>query len=413
MDDFVQIDDSNKQLCCGCGACKSICPRNAIEMKEDSEGFLFPDVDESLCVKCSLCTKECTIQKPTILNRSTYKQRYFLCSNTSPKYFKNSATIGLCTMLSESILKKGGVVFGCWLHEERWRAYHIKVEKEADLYKIRNSKYIQSDVNDTYRETKKELESNKIVLYIGTPCQIVGLKSFLRKDYENLYTIDLICHGVYSYKLLIEEIAYWHSKLGRRKIHNFRFRSKRKYPYIKGGIINFDYGVFPKRHIECPGSYSPTYACYAYNSKRIIYNARLSCYSCSFRSESRYGDLTIGDPWGMYHINMNENELKNGRSLVMLNTQRGDSLFQQIASSMDIVEVGHNDAFRQPALLPAHREIPHERSQIYDSIGKGTYEKVVNEVLGDNLWKRYIENEKGENKLRMKRIIKKLLLRNI
>ena len=406
----IHINDLNKLLCCGCGACMNTCTHGAIKMQEDKEGFLYPFVDESMCVECGLCEKACPSNTETS-NPNSYKQRYLLCSNTKKKYYKRSATIGLCTLLSEKMIHRGGSVFGCWLNENDWKAYHIKVDSIDGLEKIRNSKYIQSDTKDTYLKVKVLLENDKEVLYIGTPCQIAGLKSYLRKDYENLYTIDLICHGVYSYRLLQEEIAYWQSKLGSGRISSFRFRSKEKFPYIKGGVINFDFvNGIKKKHIECPGAYSPTYAFYAYNEQQRIYNARLSCYSCAFRNEHRYGDLTIGDPWGIEAVKMSEEEMKKGRSLVLVNTTKGELLLDQVQNMMGIVEISHHEAIVQSALLPINREVPVERQRIYDCVGTGMYESVVNEILKDSVWKSYMDNEQNEKKRRLKKLVKQILL---
>ena len=405
----IHISDVAKQLCSGCSACANICSKGAIQMKEDQEGFLYPSVEEDKCVECGLCEKLCPMRHDAS-NDDGESQNCYLCNTKQSQYYKNSATIGVCTMLAEETIQQGGVVFGCWLDETQWKACHIEIRTIEDLNKIRNSKYIQSDLSDTFSKTKQLLTEGKRVLYIGTPCQIAGLKSYLRKDYELLCTIDLICHGVYSYKLLGEEITYWHSKLGNGEIKNFRFRSKRKYPYIQGGIINFDYSKGPKKqHIECLGQFSPTYACYAYNKQEQIFNARQSCYACTFRSEKRYGDLTVGDPWFIDAIPMSEWEQNNGRSLVIANTRKGDEFFKSIGDKLNVRKIAHETAFQQPALLPTDRIVPNERKAIYDNVGTGKYEEVVNEIMNENLWQRYMENEKRERKKRFKKFVKKIL----
>ena len=404
------IEVDNPQFCSGCSACANICSKGAIQMKEDQEGFLYPHVDVDKCVECGLCEKICPMNHD-VSNVNGGSQNYYLCNTKQSQYYKNSATIGVCTMLAEETIRQGGVVLGCWLDETKWKAYHIEISAIEDLDKIRNSKYIQSDLLETFSKVKQLLIEDERVLYIGTPCQIAGLKSYLRKDYEKLYTVDLICHGVYSYKLLVEEIAYWRSKLGKGIIKNFRFRSKRKYPYIAGGIINFDYeDGTKKQHIECLGRFSPTYACYAYNEHGKIYNARPSCYKCVFRNEKRYGDITVGDPWNIDSNPMSEWELQNGRSLVVVNTPKGEEFFRTIKGKLDAHQVAHQIAFKQAALLPTDREIPNERSIIYGNIGTGKYEEVVNEIMNENLWLLYMENEKKEKKKRIKKMVKKILL---
>lgn len=409
----IHISEDNKHLCVGCSACKNACSAAAIQMIEDEEGFLYPLVDVESCSNCGLCQKVCPM-----LGKSCNEQkgRAFLCTTSRSKYYKKSATIGLCTMLSEKIIQRGGIVFGCWLNESDWKAYHISVDSLADLEKIRNSKYIQSDTGNSFSEVKQFLKEGKQVLYIGTPCQIAGLKLYLRKNYDNLYTIDIICHGVYSHKLLKEEIAYWDSKLG-GKISNFKFRSKRIYAWNRGGVINFDNqkcGL--KFHIECHGSYSPTYYCYAYNDRNNSYNLRTSCYKCKFRERTRYGDLTIGDSWEIasyYTKQFNFPIEKNGLSLVVVNTKKGQDIYDNIQEIVESLEIPIESAFVQPALLPTNREIPYERKLIYDTIGKGNYENVIKDIFNVDFFANYKKELYHFKKMRVKKIIKTMLLWNI
>lgn len=406
----IHISEDNKHLCVGCSACKNACSAAAIQMIEDEEGFLYPLVDVESCSNCGLCQKVCPM-----LGKSCNEQkgRAFLCTTSRSKYYKKSATIGLCTMLSEKIIQRGGIVFGCWLDETDWKAYHISVDSLADLEKIRNSKYIQSDTGNSFSEVKQFLKEGKQVLYIGTPCQIAGLKLYLRTSYDNLFTIDLICHGVYSYKLLKEEVAYWENKLG-SKIFNFKFRSKRVYAWDRGGVINFDvkkYGI--SRHIECHGACSPTYYSYAYNDKSNSYILRNSCYTCKFREMHRYADLTIGDSWcvSRFYTDFFDSSVeKKGLSLVITNTKKGEVLYNKLSGIIHTIEIPLAAAFIQPALLPSNREIPAERTLIYKSIGKGIYEKVINDIFNIDIYANYKKELYRLRKMKIKKIIKTILL---
>lgn len=398
----------NKNLCSGCGACMQICKHRAITMQEDSEGFLYPHLEKSLCIECGLCDKIC----PEVNNHqeNTYDNRKaFLIRSKLKKYYQQSATVGVCTMLTELMLKKSGNVYGVELDESLWKARHICISDVSQYNRIRNSKYIQSDTKTTFTEVLSKLKCGEYILYIGTPCQIAGLKSFLRKDYDNLLTIDLICHGTYSYKLLHKEVEYWQNKY-KGKIKNFRFRSKRNHSWLKGGIINFDV-ITPKGekyHVEHHGSCSPTYRCYAYSGDGINYNLRPSCYQCPFRGQGRYGDITVGDAWLLSIPGIYKNS-ENGISLVLINTNKGKHFFQEIQKLVNITPISSEEAFVQPALLPTFREIPEKRDYLYNHLDNIEYGALVESILHVNFDKLINEFEKNYRKERKITVIKKVI----
>ena len=384
-------------------------------MCEDEEGFLYPKLDSSKCINCGLCVKICPISSNNGNNDEYSEQHsYLMTSNAEENYFR-SATAGVCTVLAKMVLAQGGIVFGVELDEKEWRANHIAVCNSSGIEKIRNSKYLQSDTKRTFTEARDALKKGKQVLYIGTPCQIAGLKSFLRKDYENLLTIDLVCHGVYSYKLIREEVKHW-EKFYNGKISDFRFRSKTKYPHAKGGIINFDikrwYG---KKHYEILGPFSPTYRCYAYSGDGKNYNLRYSCYSCHFRNSKRYGDFTIGDPWFItrrYPSIHTPEHIKHGISLVICNTPKANGLYKYLSSVFVTEEIESQDAFSQPALNKCNREIPDERNFIYKNLSKKQYCDIINETLHINITHLYKDSLKLEKEQYIKDFIKKMLFIN-
>lgn len=407
--DFVStVFTKNKLTCSGCGACAQICKHKAITMEEDFEGFLYPNVDSNRCTRCGLCDTICPEVNSHHENIFDKRIAYFVCTDIK-EYYKKSATIGICTMLSDEMLNKGGNVYGAELDEKDWRVNHVCITDISDRERIRNSKYVQSNTKDTYFRVLLDLKEGKQVLFIGTPCQIAGLKSFLRKDYENLLTVDLICHGTFSYKLLQKEIDYWQNKL-HGKINNFRFRSKRIYPWNKGGIVNFDITNKKGRtkHIERHGSCSPTYRCYAYSGDGVNYNLRPSCYNCSFRAIGRYGDLTVGDAWfikkqGFY------NDCKNGISLLFCNTPKGIRAIDNIRHLIDIEAVAYEQAFVQPALLPANREIPEERNYLYANLDKVDYGALIESVLSVNFQDIETKFKRKERVAKIKKLVKRIV----
>ena len=379
-------------------------------MKENSEGFLEPSLNNALCVSCGMCESICPILNEQC-NESS-EQHCYLVTTQHEQYYRRSATMGLCTMLAEHFLNEKGVVFGVWLDESEWKARHICISNTVDLEKIRNSKYLQSDSALCLEEVKAKLETGEKVLFVGTPCQVAGLKAFLGRQYANLITVDLICHGVYSYKLFREEIHYWESKL-KGKVRNFRFRSKEVFPWVEGGIIYFD--LLKKKgetiHFERHGKYSPTYRCYAYSGDGFNYNLRKSCYSCHYRNPARYGDLTVGDAWLVddKYLDWNQINCSRGVSLAIVNTVKGSELLNRVSAIIQQKEIPQEAAFVQPALLPASRTIPIARQELYQQLGKEDYGDLVNRLLNIDLEKLYERDQRQVKNKAIKKKIKELV----
>ena len=189
---MISIQD--KKNCCGCGACVQRCPKQCVTMQEDSEGFLYPKVDLSVCIDCHLCEKVCPIINQ---GEGHEPQAVYAAKNPNEKIRMQSSSGGVFTILAEKILDEGGVVFGAAFND-KWEVEHDFVERKDELAKFRGSKYVQSKIGKSYRNVETFLKEGRKVLFSGTPCQIAGLKKFLRKDYENLFTVDFICHGVPS-----------------------------------------------------------------------------------------------------------------------------------------------------------------------------------------------------------------------
>ena len=315
-------------------------------------------------------------------------------------------------MLSEWVISQNGVVYGVWLDESEWKAKHVCVSSKEELEKIRNSKYIQSDSGGCFKEIKEWLGQGVKVLFVGTPCQVAGLKSFLARPYDNLYTIDLVCHGVYSHKLLAEEVAYWEKTLG-GKVEQFRFRSKEVFPWSDGGVINFD--LMDKRgrkkHVERHGRFSPTYRCYAYSGDGLNYNLRKCCYSCAFRDVKRYGDLTIGDAWMISEKYMKWNQVNcdRGVSIALANTPKGIAMTEAVSNNVRLKEIPMAAAFVQPALMDEHRPIPTQRDELYARLGQEDYGRLVNRLLNVDVGSLYRKEIWSQKKKKIKKTIKKLV----
>ena len=201
---MIQINDKSK--CCGCTACMSICPLKCISMTSDEEGFLYPSVDKNKCVQCGACDKVCPIQN--VVEEIPFEQKAYIVRNKNREIKKASAAGGFFYNLGSYVIKSGGVVCGVVL-DEAFHAVHISTDSEEDLIRFAGSKYMQSVVgNKTFAYIKTNLDKGKQVLFSGTPCQVEGLLSFLKADYSNLITVDIVCHSVPSPMIFDKYLEY-------------------------------------------------------------------------------------------------------------------------------------------------------------------------------------------------------------
>ena len=198
--------------CTGCGACVHLCTKQAISLSENQEGFLYPKVDDNLCVNCGLCEKNCPVNQSGKTAEKFSVRKAFACIVNDEKIREKSSSGGMFTVLAEKIIEEGGIVFGAEFDED----FSVKfgwTDSVEGLGRFRGSKYLQARTEDSFSECKKFLEDGRKVLFSGTPCQVAGLKAFLKKDYENLYTVDFICHGVPSAELWQKYVKYREKKI--------------------------------------------------------------------------------------------------------------------------------------------------------------------------------------------------------
>ena len=196
---YTNVSYKNGADCCGCESCSQACPVNAIEMKQDAEGFRYPNVDTTICINCSACIRSCPIEKNTTVTDSD--MRAFACKAKEKSIQLASSSGGMFSVLAGKVLENGGIVFGVTFDYEQGKgltAKHIGIDRNDELFKLQGSKYVQSQVGNAYLEAKEQLLKDRMVLFSGTPCQVAGLQAFLEKDYSNLITVSVICHGVPS-----------------------------------------------------------------------------------------------------------------------------------------------------------------------------------------------------------------------
>ena len=230
------ITIKDKKDCCGCGACAQVCAKHCITMTEDNEGFLYPEVDSTNCVECGMCEKICPIIN--VKPEEKKRQRGFLFQHGDETIRKQSTSGGAFTAIATQTLADGGVVFGATFGKE-FNVHHIYIERTNDLQLFRNSKYVQSDMGDSYRQCRDFLKQGRKVLFSGTPCQIEGLNSYLRRGYDNLTMVDVVCHSVPSRSVFRKYIDYQKDRIG-GEFENVLFRNKHYgYNYSTFSIINY------------------------------------------------------------------------------------------------------------------------------------------------------------------------------
>ena len=329
---MIAID--SKASCSGCYACASICTRSCIEMIMDEEGFWYPKIDTVSCSNCELCEKVCPIihkWKPDD-NHSTIA---YAAINKNEEIRLQSSSGGIFTLLAAEIIKQDGVVFGASFSDDFKAVKHIYIDNIEDLDKLRGSKYVQSEIGYTYKQAKKFLDNGRKVLFTGTPCQIGGLYSFLRKNYDNLVTQDLICHGVPSpmvWKKHVEE----REQIAVSRTQRIFFRNK-KYGWKMFSVI-FEFvnnTTYIKRLNE-------DVFMRAFLSNSCL---RPSCYSCSFKSVQRQADITLADFWGIQDIVPGMDDDK-GTSLVLIHSPKGKLLFDAIYEQIAFNHVSCDEAIK-------------------------------------------------------------------
>ena len=305
------IKTNDKKDCCGCSACVQRCPKQCISLYEDEEGFLYPRVDKTVCIDCGLCEKVCPI-----INQDEPRtpQNVYAAKNPNETIRMNSSSGGIFTILAEQIINSEGVVFGaCW--DDEWNIKHDYAECIDDLAKFRSSKYLQSVIGDTYIKTEQFLKAGRKVMFTGTPCQIAGLKHFLRKEYDNLLAVEVICHSVPSPGVWQQYLTEKLQTIGWNKsdIRHISFRSKatgwKGYSFM---IENKDGNVFSE--LGSKNAFMRGFLANLYT--------RPSCQKCPAKQLKSGSDITLGDFWGINSL-MPEIDDDKGVSVVIVNTEKG------------------------------------------------------------------------------------------
>lgn len=350
LDKMINYDNK----CCGCSACWNICPKLAIDFKENSEGFEYPVIDKDKCIDCGICITVC----PAINSqgKNNFKDEVFACANLNEQEQYNSSSGGVFTLLSKEVLNRSGVVYGA-AFENAKVVKHIKIEREEDIAKIRGSKYLQSKMSSVYDSVKEDLELGKYVLFSGTPCQVGGIRNFLRKDYRKLLLVDFICHGVPS-PLVWRKYIDEYEKIINNKIVLVNFRNK------KNGWKNFNLclkdasgKLFIEEHeknVYMKGFLNELYL-------------RPSCYNCSCKGTDRVSDITIGDFWGVDTIYPSFFD-NRGISVLKVNSDLGYEFFCDIKKHMKYIKVDVNDVIKHNPAFVTSAKINKNRNKFFEEL---------------------------------------------
>lgn len=384
----------NFEKCTGCGACVQRCPKQCISWVQREFGFRYPQIDEDTCVNCGLCEKVCPIDKALEVPA---EQKAYAAVHKDAEVLAKSTSGGAFTAIADAIFAQGGIVYGAAMLDDM-QVKHIRTIGKADFEGLRSSKYLQSDTGTTYQMVEQDLKQGKTVLYSGTPCQIDGLKNYLGKDYEHLYTADIVCHGVGSQAYFDKYMDFARERYG--KIKALRFRSKEYAGWSCGGVVvvvdsSDCLKKIPYRDFD---NYY-----YSYFLSGDIY--RKSCYSCKYANTNRVGDFALGDYWGVEALNL-PLQTENGCSLLLVNNRHAMQLLDEI-ESLDRVETTVEQAAHCNKQLNAPSKLMDSRQNRI-----GEYES----MSGQQIQKEYLKNHrktvvKGQLKALMPYKLKLLIRR--
>ncbi len=367
-------------------ACYNTCPEGAVYLSNDGTGYEKIEIDESKCVGCEKCVNVCARREG--VERHTAELCYAAQAESREALMK-SASGGAFQMLAEAVLEKGGVCYGCFgeIGENGYYAKHIRIGSEAELYKILNSKYIPSIINECYASALSDLKDGRLVLFSGTPCQILGLKAFLGKDYDGLVTADIICHGVTAAPLFNSYLETLEKREG-IKVTEYLFRDK---SVSWGTNFRYSYEKNGKSYTKhCPREESSYMAHYLRGN---IF--RESCYSCSLSSVERVSDFTFGDYWEIESEHPEfvtrckpKISLRRGVSCILVNTEKGKRYAELLSGKMILREVtlesisSHNGNLRAPSAKGSQRD---GVLKLYESEGYGAVDRQYYESVGNKM----------------------------
>lgn len=357
---MIQVMDKAK--CVGCHACYNCCPLNCITMEDDNEGFMYPRVDQNVCINCKKCEKVCPIiQKPTL---GVFSETSFAAYSKNEQIRKCSSSGGVFSVLAQIVLKHNGVVFGA-AFDDQFQVHHIRVESVKDLEMLRGSKYVQSRIEKTFKDAKEILESGREVYFSGTPCQIDGFKNYLGREYENLITQDIICHGVPAPYVWDKYLDSVRNNIN-SEITQISFRDKllgwRKYSVrIEGANGKIEMSTF----LDNP-------MMRAYLRDMCL---RPSCYDCPSKGVKRSSDITLADFWNVSDF-IDDFDDDRGTDLIICHSSKGMKLLQEAGSAIECHKVDMRAVYENVPMNTSSR-LPTKRNDFMEDLEQGSFVEAV------------------------------------
>lgn len=358
----------NKNNCCGCGVCSSVCPTNAIEMCTDEEGFKYPEIKKEKCIGCGLCEKRCPCENE--LNKGVQLNQVYACKNKNDTLRRISTSGGFFLAVADYVIRQKGVICAAE-YDPKFRVVHGMASTFEDAKRFTGSKYVQSEVFECYRDVKLKLEQGVVVLFVGTPCQVYALKCYLTKEYKELITLDIVCMGVGSPGIWEKYI----NKLNKNgKMTDFIFKDKDKGWHNYN--IKIDYKGKTKKMIPNRNVYMKGYL------SRVF--LRPYCYECKFKGIQRVSDITISDCWGIDKMipQMDDNR---GVSAVYIHSEKGRKIFDEIEEQLDFNEINVEDAILNNKHISTVAKKPIGRKKFFDDLKKYGVIKALNLYFGQGI----------------------------
>lgn len=369
---MAEIKLCEESKCTGCGACANICPTKSISMIQNKYGELISYINKETCIKCGLCMKSC--HKLNQVNMLEPNKCYAAVRKNKENIARCSSG-GIATLLMEYAVKNNWKVFST-RYDDEMKPKIIEVDSLNDIEYYKGSKYVQSETGNAFSLIKKELNSKEKVLFIGTPCQIAGLKMFLKKEYENLYCCDLFCHGVTPNSYFEDELKY----LNFKDISNVSFR---------GWNVREDHWFIiwknEKKVFAEPGTIN-------YYAKGFYENVTLreSCYNCNYSNRKRVGDLSFGDFLGLSK-ELSKTLKNNCVTAILVNNDKGKELLNTISKDIELVERPYEEAIKGGISLRQHASKPKERKVFLDNYVELGFSEAIRKTLKNNVKKAKIK----------------------